>query len=88
MADFKEVLEVAQRGYHHRDDYPPYALASWDDRTRWTGYLEKINEELDTLKENACPHCGVAEGDMHNGAVHHPGGHGGVNDQDRYGDQT
>ena len=47
MADFSEVLKVAQEGYRKRDDYPPYALASWDDRTRWTAYLKKINEELD-----------------------------------------
>ena len=47
MADFAEVIKVAQEGYSNRDDYPPYALASWDDRTRWTAYLKKINEELE-----------------------------------------
>ena len=47
MADFKQVLKVAHEGYHNRDDYPPYALVPWDDRLRWTTYLEKINEELD-----------------------------------------
>ncbi len=47
MADFKEVLKKAQDGYHNRDDYPPYALVSWDDRRRWNRYLEKINEELE-----------------------------------------
>ncbi len=46
MADFKQVLEVAQAGYHNRDDYPPYALVSWDERTRWTEYLKKIDQEL------------------------------------------
>lgn len=47
MAEFKEVLEKAQDGYHDREDYPPFALTSWDDRTKWNKYLEKINEELD-----------------------------------------
>lgn len=51
MADFIEVLKVAQNGYHDRDDYPPYALMSWDDRPRWTAYLQKINEELDSSAE-------------------------------------
>ena len=47
MAEFSEVIKVAHQGYSHRDDYPPYALASWDDRKRWTDYLTKINLELD-----------------------------------------
>lgn len=47
MAEFKEVLRKAHDGYHNRNDYPPFALASWDDRNRWCEYLEKINEELD-----------------------------------------
>jgi hypothetical protein len=47
MADFKEVIKKANDGYHNRDDYPPYAIASWDDRNRWIAYLEKINKELD-----------------------------------------
>lgn len=48
MAEFKDVLKMAHRGYHDREDYPPYALMSWDDRNRWSQYLEKINAELDT----------------------------------------
>ena len=47
MAEFSEVIKVAREGYSRRNDYPPYALASWDDRKRWTDYLTKINLELD-----------------------------------------
>ena len=47
MAEFSEVIKIAHEGYSHRNDYPPYALASWDDRKRWTDYLTKINLELD-----------------------------------------
>ena len=48
MADFSVVLKTAYRGYHDRDDYPSFALMSWDDRPRWIEYLKKINTELDT----------------------------------------
>jgi len=47
MAEFKDVLETARMAFHNRDDYPPFALAAWDDRNRWSKYLEKINDELD-----------------------------------------
>ena len=47
MVDFKKVMETAWAGYHNRDDFPPHALASWDDRTRWTAYLTKIALELE-----------------------------------------
>lgn len=47
MAEFKEVLKKAQDGYHDRKDYPPFALMSWTDRSKWNEYLKKINEELD-----------------------------------------
>ena len=46
IIDFKEVMKKAHDGYHDRDDYPPLALMPWDDRPRWTKYLEKIYEEL------------------------------------------
>ena len=52
MADFAEVLRVAWGGYRNRDDFPPYALASWDERARWSEYLEKIAAELDA--KTAC----------------------------------
>ena len=52
MADFKTVLNKANEGYHQRDDYPPYALASWDDRNRWSQYLSKINDELNDGKSS------------------------------------
>ncbi len=51
MADFEKVIRKAQDGYHDRDDYPPFALMSWDDRAKWTAYLRKINEEIDKAEE-------------------------------------
>jgi len=53
MADFKTVLERAHAGYSNRDDYPPFAIAPWDDRPRWNAYLEKINAELDVAEAEA-----------------------------------
>ena len=50
MAAFKQVLYTAQAGYHTREDYPPFALAPWDDRRRWTDYLKKIAAELDAAQ--------------------------------------
>ena len=55
MADFLEVLKRANDGYHDRDDYPPFALVSWDDRARWNAYLRKINAELDAAKAPSPP---------------------------------
>ena len=52
MVDFKKVLDIAREGYHNRDDFPPYALASWDDRIRWTDYLCKIDNELSISPEH------------------------------------
>ncbi|KKM63650.1 hypothetical protein LCGC14_1509360 [marine sediment metagenome] len=46
MADFNKVLKIAHDGYSQRDDYPSFALAPWDDRVKWTAYLQKINDEL------------------------------------------
>jgi hypothetical protein len=47
MADFKKVLQAAHDGYGHRKDFPPFAIAPWDDRTRWNEYLQTINDEMD-----------------------------------------
>lgn len=49
MAEFEEVLRIANDGYHERDDYPPYAFDPMTDRNRWSAYLRKINAELDQL---------------------------------------
>ena len=41
------IVVAANNGYHDIDsDYPPYALTPWDDRKRWTNYIEKIAEEV------------------------------------------
>ena len=47
MAGYKVGLNKALDGYGKRDDYPPYAIAPWDDRARWRAYMEIINAELD-----------------------------------------
>ncbi len=47
MAEFLEVIQTANNGYHDRDDYPPYALDPMSDRNRWMDYLWKINKEID-----------------------------------------
>lgn len=45
-----ERLEKLKRdidnGYHDREDYPPFALAAWDDRNRYRAYVFKIIDEL------------------------------------------
>lgn len=41
----EQVIQTANDGYHRRDDYPPYAMAPWDDRLRWSDYLKKIIAE-------------------------------------------
>lgn len=40
----KIKLEI-DGGYHKREDYPPYALMAWDDRTRYRQYIFKILDE-------------------------------------------
>lgn len=47
------IIQRANDGYQDQANsgYPPYALAAWDDRTRWSAYIKKvaaivISEEL------------------------------------------
>ena len=48
-----EIIREADRGYHNRDDYPPYAIASWDDRNRYRDYILKIIEEIKIIVPNS-----------------------------------
>lgn len=45
-----ELIEKIKRkidnGYHDREDYPPFALAAWDDRNRYRKYVFKIMDEF------------------------------------------
>lgn len=41
-----KIIKRANDGYHNRDDYPPYALAPWDDRLRWSDYIKKVAAEV------------------------------------------
>lgn len=43
----ERIIERAHRGYHDRKDYPPYAIAAWDDRRRWSEYIVKIANEIE-----------------------------------------
>jgi Zn ribbon nucleic-acid-binding protein len=41
----RQCIQAANDGYHGRDDYPAYAPTPWDDRLRWSDYLQKIIAE-------------------------------------------
>ena len=41
-----KIKKEVDNGYHDRDDYPPYALVSWDDRNRYRKYVFKIMDEF------------------------------------------
>lgn len=42
----KKIIQAANDGYHNRDDFPPYALSPWNDRTKWSEYIEKVATEV------------------------------------------
>lgn len=42
----EKIKREIDNGYHNRDDYPPYALMSWDDRNRYRTYIYKIMDEF------------------------------------------
>ena len=46
----EELIEKIKRaiddGYHNRDDYPPFAIMAWDDRSRYRKYVYKIMDEF------------------------------------------
>lgn len=42
----KRIIKTANDGYHAREDYPLYAMSPWDDRIRWSAYLEKVIAEV------------------------------------------
>lgn len=45
--DEAEALKMKiDRGYHDRDDYPPFALDSMEDRIRYGAYVFKIIDEM------------------------------------------
>jgi hypothetical protein len=37
----EKIKQEIDNGYHNRDDYPPYAIMSWDDRSRYRAYVFK-----------------------------------------------
>ena len=47
MADFKDIIRIADEGINRRGDYPVFVRDPWENRKRWSKYLDKINEELD-----------------------------------------
>lgn len=44
--DAEALKRAIYGGYHDRDDYPPYALAPWDDRNRYREYVIRIIDEM------------------------------------------
>lgn len=54
-AEVKRLRNVIQEANdrYHRDpkstqyDYPPFALTAWDDRVRWSTYIQKIIDEVE-----------------------------------------
>jgi hypothetical protein len=46
VALINKIKREIDDGYHRRDDYPPYALVSWDDRNRYRQYVFKIMDEF------------------------------------------
>ena len=47
MADFRKVLEIAQEGFHNRDDYPGSQVEPYEYLDDWFEYMKTINDELD-----------------------------------------
>ena len=52
------LKKIISNSYFSRSDYPPYALASWDDRVKYKEYIFRIidesvtsNSSLDNLKQ-------------------------------------
>jgi len=41
-----KIKREIDNGYHNREDYPPYALMSWDDRNRYREYVFRIMNEF------------------------------------------
>jgi hypothetical protein len=43
------IIALANNGYHNQEKtgYPPFALAPWDDRIRWSNYIKKIADEIE-----------------------------------------
>lgn len=45
----QKLKDVIDRGYHHRKDYPSFALTPWDDRNRYRDYIFKIIDEYTSI---------------------------------------
>ena len=46
VALIEKIKQAIDNGYHDRDDYPPFAIVSWDDRSRYKNYVYKIMDEF------------------------------------------
>lgn len=51
----RELQKKIDDGYPDRDDYPPYAIAPWDDRNRYREYVFKIIDEVAAPEETPNP---------------------------------
>jgi len=45
-SEAQKLKDMIDRGYHDRQDYPPFALTAWDDRNRYREYVFRIIDEL------------------------------------------
>src|SRR5436309_12588461 len=44
----RQIIQRANDGYHSQKrgdpEYPPFALTPWDDRIKWSAYVQKVAE--------------------------------------------
>lgn len=40
------IISAISRGYTERDDYPPFALSSIEDRSRFFQYVDRVVRDL------------------------------------------
>ena len=41
----ENLKNTIDRGYREREDYPPFAIAAWEDRNRYREYVFRIIDE-------------------------------------------
>lgn len=46
-----QIKNAIDSGYRDRNDYPPFAIAPWDDRNRYREYIFKIIDEFVNVDE-------------------------------------
>lgn len=44
--DVQYIMRLIGRGYHERNDYPPFAISPFEDRPRYHQYVERVLKDL------------------------------------------